>query len=544
MTRRTAPALVAIAASLALAAVADAERVVNRPNPGQGQGAGAGPSGGAGQGQGGGQGQGAGQGQTPGAPGQGGAPPATPGQSPGGQGADPTTPGPGSSQDQRPSQGQTQDQDQRPGQAQGGAPAGQGQAATAGQNRPQRPPVANGRPTGMAATGDAGSPAPNGEGEARRSIVVLRDSVEDVVAVATGQAAREAAGGRPERIFSQAIKGWSAPLTGAARRRLAADPRVLFVSPDRRVEATATVRAGDPVPTGVARIGGPGAAAAFPGIAIIDTGIAKHADLNVQGGWNCLSGPVRSWTDANGHGTHVAGTAAARANGSGVVGVAPGAPLYAVRVLDRAGAGSWSSIICGLEWAVRNAASVKVANLSLSGAGTDGGSCGSATGDALHRAICSAVAAGITVVVAAGNSGGDVGRSVPAAYDEAITVSALADYDGTGGGGAAATCGGYGADDTFAGFSNFATTDADRAHMLAAPGACIRSTSLKGGFQTLSGTSMASPHVAGAAAALLAATPGLAPAAVRDQLRATGEAIGTGHLDPRGLNPEPLLRRP
>ncbi|MEY4226030.1 MAG: hypothetical protein RL190_787, partial [Actinomycetota bacterium] len=319
---------------------------------------------------------------------------------------------------------------------------------------------------------------------------------------------------------------------------------VLFVSADRVVEATTTVRATDPVPTGVARIGGPGTVSAYPGVAVIDTGIAKHSELNVQGGWNCLSGPVRSWGDANGHGTHVAGTIAARANDAGVIGVAPGAPLYAVRVLDRTGSGTWSSVICGLEWAVRNANSVKVVNLSLSGGGTDGGDCGSANGDALHRAVCSAVAAGITVVVAAGNTGTDIAGSVPAAYDEAITVSALADYDGAAGGTGSPTCGGYGGDDTFAGFSNFARTEADRAHMLAAPGACIRSTWLKGGYQTLSGTSMASPHVAGAAAVLLAATPGLSPAAVRDALRGSGEALGAGHLDPRGLNPEPLLRRP
>lgn len=577
-SRRLALVGAALAATLALSATAHAERVVNRPTtPGQGQGAQNPGNGGQGQGgqtpaaptpsQGGGQGaanpgtggQGSGGSQTGGGANAGGQGPANPspgqggGQSQGGgQGAanpgngGQTTGGGANAGGQgpaNPGQGGGQstgaaDAPQGAGQNEGGS---QGQRPAAGQGQAQRPTVANGRPTGPAT---AVTPTATDEGPARRSIVVLRDGVEDVVGVATGQAAREAAGGAPERIFSQAIKGWAGALTAAARRRLEADPRVLFVSSDRRVDATAAVRATDPVPTGVARIGGPSPLTSYPGVAVIDTGIAKHAELNVQGGWNCLSGPVRSWGDANGHGTHVAGTIGARANDAGVVGVAPGAPLYAVRVLDRSGSGSWSSVICGLEWAVRNAGTVKVVNLSLGGGGSDGGSCGQTTGDALHRAICNAVAAGITVVVAAGNAGANVSTSVPAAYDETIAVSALADYDGAAGGLAAATCGGYGADDTFAGFSNYATSDADRAHMLAAPGACIRSTWLKGGYQTLSGTSMASPHVAGAAAALLAATPGLSPAAVRDALRGSGEALGAGHLDPRGLNPEPLLRRP
>ncbi len=373
---------------------------------------------------------------------------------------------------------------------------------------------------------------------------MFRNGTDDVGARAVAQA-QATTGRTPDRIFSRVIRGWAGRLTLAERRALEADPAVAFVSPDRTVRAYATVRqAARTVPTGVQRIGGASPLTAFPGVAVLDTGIAKHPDLNIRAGVNCASGAAKAWSDANGHGTHVAGTIAARSDSAGVVGVAPGAPLWAVRVLDRSGSGTWSSVICGLDYVARNAAAIKVANLSLGGGGSDGGSCGAATGDALHRAICGAVAAGVTVVVAAGNNGGNVANAVPAAYDEVITVSALGDYDGAAGGAGSPTCANYGADDTFASFSNYATATADRAHMLAAPGACILSTWLKNGFATISGTSMASPHVAGAASVYIAANPGKAPAEVRAALIAGGEAVGAGHLDPRGLNPEPLLLRP
>src|SRR5207302_5271764 len=107
-----------------------------------------------------------------------------------------------------------------------------------------------------------------------------------------------------------------------------------------------------------------------------------------------------------GHGTHVAGTIAARNNGAGVVGVAPATKLYAV----------------------------KVANMSLGGPGVDDGNCGNTNADALHRAICNSVAAGVTYVVAAGNSGEDFSAGVPANYDEVLTVTAVSDFDGRPGG--------------------------------------------------------------------------------------------------------------
>ncbi len=218
-------------------------------------------------------------------------------------------------------------------------------------------------------------------------------------------------------------------------------------------------------------------------------------------GKNCSTG--RKYDDGHGHGTHVAGTAAAKDNGSGVVGVAPGAPLYSVRVLDNTGSGTTSSVICGIDWVTANGpgtgADIKVANMSLGGSGSDDGNCGNSNNDAEHKAICRSVAKGITYVVAAGNNNSDLARHIPSAYDEVLTVTAEADFNGQPGGGAAATCRAD-VDETAADFSNFAGNSADEGHTIAAPGVCIRSTWKSGGYNTISGTSMATPHVAGVAA--------------------------------------------
>jgi subtilisin family serine protease len=184
------------------------------------------------------------------------------------------------------------------------------------------------------------------------------------------------------------------------------------------------------------------------------------------------------------------------------VGVAPGIRIYSVRVLNNAGSGSWASVICGIDWVTANASrlKIKVANMSLGGTGSDDGNCGNSNSDALHKAICNSVAAGVTYVVAAGNDNSDFAGFVPAAYDEVLTVTAMADFNGQPGGGAPATCRSD-VDDAPADFSNFTgigSPDAD--HTIAAPGVCIYSTWKGGGYQTISGTSMASPHVTGTAA--------------------------------------------
>jgi len=409
-------------------------------------------------------------------------------------------------------------------------------------------------------------------------IVVLNDSVTDVDR-AEEELTRQARG---ERLLSyrHALRGFSARLSPEAAAELANDPRVAFVSEDRAVSImvdrepraereprtetereqgveeerssasrhrdfsdTAVSGAAQVIPTGVDRINAENKANKGAGVhvAVIDTGIAlDHPDLknNIAGGKNCSSGT--SYNDGNGHGTHVAGTIAALDNSIGVVGVAPEAKLWAVRVLNNSGSGSWSTVICGLDFVASkgpaNGGPITVANMSLGGGGTSDNNCGFSNNDALHKAVCRVRDAGVTLVVAAGNSGADATKSVPAAYNDAvITVSALVDSDGKPGGLGSSTS--YGADDTFASFSNWgAPVD------IGAPGVNIYSTWLKKGYKSISGTSMASPHTAGVAALYIAVNPGALWSEVRDALIGSGEGIGAGHTDPSGKHPENVLR--
>ena len=158
---------------------------------------------------------------------------------------------------------------------------------------------------------------------------------------------------------------------------------------------------------------------------------------------------------------------------------------------------------------------------------------GSCTDGGMHEAICNSVDAGVTYTVSAGNAAADAALFAPAAYDEVITVSAITDFDGEPGGSAPPSCA-YGIDDTFAGFSNFGD-DVD----LAAPGVCVLSTWRNGDYRSISGTSMAAPHVAGAAALYLSTHPGTSPADVHAALAAAGTFDWTG--DPDGTQ-EPLLQ--
>ena len=324
--------------------------------------------------------------------------------------------------------------------------------------------------------------------------------------------------------YSYAIKGFAATIPAARLEAVKSDPRVQFVSENREVSIGAQT-----LPTGVDRIDAEQTAThtnkgTGVNVAVIDTGIdLTHPDLqaNIAGGKNCSTG--KSYNDGHGHGSHVAGTIAAINNTIGVVGVAPEAKLWAVRVLNNAGSGSWSSVICGIDFvtskAPANGGPITVANMSLGGTGSDDGNCGLSNSDALHQAICRSVAAGVTYAVAAGNETDNAANHVPAAYDEVITVSALSDSDGKSGGtGGAPACRTSEKDDYFATFSNFGA-DVD----IAAPGVCIYSTWKGGGYKTISGTSMASPHVAGAAALYIATHPGATPAQVKDALIAAQE---------------------
>ena len=234
-------------------------------------------------------------------------------------------------------------------------------------------------------------------------------------------------------------------------------------------------------------------------VAVVDTGIdLTHPDLaaNIAGGYNAID-PAKSANDDNGHGSHVAGTIAGVDNTVGVLGVAPRASLLAVKVLDRRGSGYYSDIIEGIQWSVNNGA--QVINMSLGG---------TYDSSALHSAVTAAVNAGVVVVAAAGNSGpGDNTVNYPAKYAEVIAVSATTSSN------------------TLASFSSRGTEVE-----LAAPGSSIYSTYKGGGYQTLSGTSMASPHVAGAAALVIASgVSGVDN--VRARLRTTATDLGAAGKD-------------
>ena len=350
-------------------------------------------------------------------------------------------------------------------------------------------------------------------------------------------------------VYQHALHGFSARVPQGRLNFLQSDPRVLSIVPDQYVSidkpcSTPPCGGGgggggsstQTIPTGIFRINGKlssthsgdGTGAVNIDVAVIDTGIYAHTDLNVVGGTNCTTG--KGYSDGNGHGTHVAGTIAAKDNNFGVVGVAPGARLWAVRVLNSAGSGTWASVICGIDYVTAHASTIKVANMSLGGSG----SAGSCNDGGLHEAICNSVNAGVTYVVAAGNESDDAANHVPAAYSEVITVSALADFDGEPGGLAAPTCR-IDVDDTFADFSNYgAGVD------IVAPGVCILSTWNDGGYNTISGTSMASPHAAGAAALYVATHPGATPAEVKAALQAAGSNNWNNGDDPDGIK-EPLL---
>ena len=243
-------------------------------------------------------------------------------------------------------------------------------------------------------------------------------------------------------------------------------------------------------------------------IAILDTGIDyDHPDLaaNVVGGiylgggfWDEFIGKDGStsssdWNDGNGHGTHCAGIVAAVKNGIGVVGVAPQAKLHAIRVFDNQGAGYTSDVCQALEWCADSANGIDIVSMSFGGDPTA----------SLQEACQVARNAGVLLIAAAGNEDGGA-VMYPAAYDSVIAVSAID------------------ASDAFASFSS-----AGKEIELAAPGVSIKSTYLGGQYATISGTSMACPHVTGAAALALAA--GVSD--VRIQLQATAVDLGSPGWD-------------
>jgi subtilisin family serine protease len=242
-------------------------------------------------------------------------------------------------------------------------------------------------------------------------------------------------------------------------------------------------------------------------IAILDTGIdLHHPDLNVYRNASFVE-EAKTGDDDNGHGTHVAGIAAAKDNGEGVIGAAPGARLWSVKVCDKAGECKISDMIKGIQYITEHADEIDVVNISVE----------TPFSPALNRAIAASIKAGVTYVVAAGNYGEDASKTSPASAPGVITVSAIADSDGKCGGVGPALKSSNATDDTFARFSNYGSSVS-----IAAPGVAVLSTYLNGGYAVDSGTSMAAPSVAGAAGLIKADSPKSSPEDVKKALLETG----------------------
>ncbi|GAA2579286.1 serine protease [Dactylosporangium fulvum] len=338
-----------------------------------------------------------------------------------------------------------------------------------------------------------------------RYIVVLKDGSS-----VSSDALAGKVGGKVRARYDSAVRGFSGQMSAAAARRLAADPAVAYVEQDRVVSVEATQANAtwgldridqQALPLNGSYTYGP---ASNVTAYVIDTGIRfTHTEFGgrAKSGYDFVDNDADA-SDCQGHGTHVAGTV-----GGATYGVAKDVKLVGVRVLDCKGNGSYSQIIAGVDWVTKNAVKPAVANMSL------GGSAGTTLDNAVKRSIT----AGITYAVAGGNDSANACSKSPARLPEAITVGATDTKD------------------TRAGFSNFGSC-----LDIFAPGVNITSSanSSNTGTQKMSGTSMATPHVAGAAALYLAAHPDATPAEVRDALvngAVTGAVKSPGSGSPNKL---------
>ncbi|CAN5275423.1 hypothetical protein BH11ACT2_BH11ACT2_16960 [soil metagenome] len=308
----------------------------------------------------------------------------------------------------------------------------------------------------------------------------------------------------PVATYSSAVDGFSAKLTASQATALSRSTQVKGITPVATVTGEAQVVSGTPkaleavnppinAGDGVTSYNG-------PGVAVVDSGVSSHEDINLAAQINCFGSG--DGTDANGHGTGVSGYMAGRDNGVGTVGIAPGAPIYSVRVLDNKNHGTTDTLLCGLDWVSAHHAeyNIQVLNLSLDTYGTDDGNCGYTNDDVIHQAVCTLVSEGVTLVVAAGNQEKDLAQLIPSAYNEVLTVTNAVDYDGKPGGLSSTPtgCSDPALDDRAWPNSNFAVSADDIAHTLAAPGACPYTTQKGNRYGYIqSGSSMSAAAVSG-----------------------------------------------
>ena len=331
---------------------------------------------------------------------------------------------------------------------------------------------------------DSGSAVADARGGNTESyIVVFKAGVQNPRGLANGLS-----NGKASHVYENTIKGFAAQFSPQAAAALANNPNVAYVEPDG--VATLAPPCGTPnggpcdggggggggdsqqsTPYGIARVSG-GVSGAGLVACVIDSGVdLDHPDLNVNTAKSrtfITSGKdSRSADDGNGHGTHVAGTIGAIDNNEGVIGVAAGAEIIAIKVLDSRGSGSYSAVIAGVDYAAT--AGCSVANMSLGGP----------VSQALDDAVIAA-SQNVIFALAAGNESDDANNHSPAraggvsSNDNVYAISAVD------------------SNDAFAYFSNYGSAVA-----YAAPGVAIESTWKNGGYNTISGTSMASPHAAG-----------------------------------------------
>jgi subtilisin family serine protease len=343
-------------------------------------------------------------------------------------------------------------------------------------------------------------------------LVTLKKSAGLKASSAAGKELVKEYGGSVEKTFGKALNGYSATLSATEARQLAADPAVASVEQNQRVTLAATQTS---APWGLDRIDQaslplsgtytyPDSAGSGVTVYVIDTGVRiTHQQISGRAsyGYDAVDGDTTA-SDGNGHGTHVATTIA-----GSTYGVAKKAKVVGVRVLNNSGSGTTAGVIAGIDWVTQNHSGPSVANMSLGGGA-------SAT---LDTAVRNSIASGVTYAVAAGNSSTTASSSSPARVAEAITVGATTSTDAK------------------ASYSNYGS-----ALDIFAPGSSITAGwhTSDTATNTISGTSMATPHVAGAAAVYLAGHTSSTPAQVASALvggATTGKVTSAGSGSPNRL---------